>query len=101
MACKCKVVTDFQLLLTTISDPHILVSEDDNRGIYILVGRPRNDEYMQNVIEPIAQQMREMRNSMVLPPCNMVHRRGEFSALSFGVSMGPGATVSQYKFSEL
>jgi hypothetical protein len=77
------------------SDPVILQSADDNRGIYILAGRPRGERFMEEVITPITERLREMRRKMKLPAANLSHRRGEYGLVSVGFSLGPGSFVRE------
>lgn len=90
------IIVYFPSSLTNCSDTHILQSESDQRGIYILAGRPRDDRYLDEVIEPIAKQMREMRNKMKFSPSSFEHRRGKYSSVSIGFSLGPGSTVREF-----
>lgn len=91
----CVIQTSIILVLTSFRDTQILQSKKDNRGIYILAGRPRDDRYMEEVIKPITEQMREIRSKVILPPSSISHRRGEYAIVTAGFSLGPGSYVSK------
>ncbi|PBK63847.1 hypothetical protein ARMSODRAFT_893855, partial [Armillaria solidipes] len=77
----------------TGSDP-VPVTDRDGRVIAVMAGQP-DDPNWDHVQEEAAERMETSRKECKFSPDQRAHRRGQFAALSYGISYGGGQTHPQ------
>jgi hypothetical protein len=84
------------MFLISSRTPQPIVDQLD-RIIAILAGQPRDSEGWSKTHEAAAEDIRMAGDSCSFTEDQTDHRRGKFRALTRGVSLGGGQTVSQHR----